>query len=150
MGQLAATAKGSARGWQLINEFPKQRFTASIQASRSIGICGVDQIEPRTDGLAKRGTKGSVVTLGVVSPNSPVAPGPSTKPMPFNGVMSQPMIAIVPYLCVMNASGRTKRTNDQTLERSNKKDERILCNHCRRTSGNGVRCIGMCVADSDY
>ena len=26
----------------------------------------------------------------------------------------------------------------------------ILCNHCRRTASNGVRCLGMCVADNDY
>ena len=26
----------------------------------------------------------------------------------------------------------------------------ILCNHCERTASNGVRCIGMCVADNDY
>ena len=32
---------------------------------------------------------------------------------------------------------------------SSKKD-RILCNHCKRTASNGVRCLGMCVADNDY
>ena len=26
----------------------------------------------------------------------------------------------------------------------------ILCHHCKRTSTNGVRCLGMCVADNDY
>ena len=26
----------------------------------------------------------------------------------------------------------------------------ILCKHCKRTSSNGVRCLGMCVADNDY
>ena len=26
----------------------------------------------------------------------------------------------------------------------------ILCNHCKRTAANGVRCLGMCVADNDY
>ena len=30
------------------------------------------------------------------------------------------------------------------------KKETILCNHCKRTASNGVRCLGMCVADSDY
>ncbi|WP_173402177.1 hypothetical protein [Synechococcus sp. KORDI-52] len=39
---------------------------------------------------------------------------------------------------------------DQALEDSTAKDERILCNHCRRTASNGIRCLGMCVADSDY
>ena len=28
--------------------------------------------------------------------------------------------------------------------------EKILCNHCGRTTGNGIRCKGMCVADNDY
>ena len=26
----------------------------------------------------------------------------------------------------------------------------ILCNYCKRTSSNGVRCLGMCVADNEY
>ncbi|MBF2078886.1 MAG: hypothetical protein IGR76_10300 [Synechococcales cyanobacterium T60_A2020_003] len=26
----------------------------------------------------------------------------------------------------------------------------ILCRHCRRTATNGIKCQGMCVADSDY
>ena len=29
-------------------------------------------------------------------------------------------------------------------------EEKILCNYCKRTSSNGIRCLGMCVADSDY
>jgi len=32
---------------------------------------------------------------------------------------------------------------------SSEKDP-ILCNHCKRTASNGVRCLGMCVADNDY
>ena len=31
-----------------------------------------------------------------------------------------------------------------------KKDEKILCNHCLRTASNGIRCMGICVADNDY
>ena len=30
------------------------------------------------------------------------------------------------------------------------KDSKILCNHCKRTAKNGVRCLGMCVADNSY
>ena len=26
----------------------------------------------------------------------------------------------------------------------------ILCDHCKRTALNGIRCLGMCVADNDY
>jgi hypothetical protein len=29
-------------------------------------------------------------------------------------------------------------------------DATILCRHCRRTAENGLRCLGMCVADSEY
>ena len=28
--------------------------------------------------------------------------------------------------------------------------DKILCNHCGRTSNNGIRCQGFCVADNDY
>ncbi len=28
--------------------------------------------------------------------------------------------------------------------------ENVLCNYCKRTSTNGLRCLGMCVADSEY
>ena len=31
----------------------------------------------------------------------------------------------------------------------NKKD-RILCIHCKRTALNGIRCMGICVADNEY
>ncbi len=29
-------------------------------------------------------------------------------------------------------------------------NQAILCQHCRRTKTNGIRCLGICVADSDY
>ena len=28
--------------------------------------------------------------------------------------------------------------------------EKILCNHCGRTANNGIRCLGICVADNEY
>ena len=39
--------------------------------------------------------------------------------------------------------------NNSKIKLTSKKD-RILCNHCKRTASNGVRCLGMCVADNDY
>ena len=30
------------------------------------------------------------------------------------------------------------------------KPEKILCNHCLRTATNGIKCQGICVADSGY
>ncbi|BAZ88825.1 hypothetical protein NIES932_02890 [Raphidiopsis curvata NIES-932] len=29
-------------------------------------------------------------------------------------------------------------------------EERTLCPHCKRTATNGIKCKGICVADSDY
>ena len=42
-----------------------------------------------------------------------------------------------------------KDQNKSKINLSSKKDP-ILCNHCKRTASNGVRCLGMCVADNDY
>ena len=39
--------------------------------------------------------------------------------------------------------------NNSKIELTAGKDP-ILCNHCRRTASNGIRCLGMCVADNDY
>jgi hypothetical protein len=30
------------------------------------------------------------------------------------------------------------------------KTEQVLCPHCLRTASNGIKCKGICVADSDY
>ena len=37
---------------------------------------------------------------------------------------------------------------DQDLSKS--LTSKILCRHCKRTATNKIRCLGMCVADSDY
>ena len=42
-----------------------------------------------------------------------------------------------------------KDQNKTKINFPSKKDP-ILCNHCKRTASNGVRCLGMCVADNDY
>jgi len=44
-------------------------------------------------------------------------------------------------------SSKVKQSSNINL--SSKKDP-ILCNHCKRTRSNGIRCLGMCVADNDY
>ena len=28
--------------------------------------------------------------------------------------------------------------------------DKILCNHCKRTASNGIRCLGICVPDNEY
>ena len=41
------------------------------------------------------------------------------------------------------------KENNSKINLTSEKDP-ILCNHCKRTASNGVRCLGMCVADNDY
>ena len=40
--------------------------------------------------------------------------------------------------------------HNQKNNECNNQLEKILCNHCGRTKSNGIRCLGICVADNDY
>ena len=42
------------------------------------------------------------------------------------------------------------KNDSSDVKQKNNKPERILCSHCGRTSTNGIRCLGICVADNDY
>ena len=44
---------------------------------------------------------------------------------------------------------RLKVQNSSEVNPLSRKDA-VLCKHCKRTASNGVRCLGMCVADNDY
>ena len=44
---------------------------------------------------------------------------------------------------------RLKVQNSSEVNRLSRKDA-VLCKHCKRTASNGVRSLGMCVADNDY
>ena len=46
-----------------------------------------------------------------------------------------------------------KKNNNEEKKKDNEgsnKVEKVLCNHCGRTSNNGIRCLGICVADNEY
>ena len=55
---------------------------------------------------------------------------------------------------------KLNRLKDFSVENSNhesqkgnaseNKIEKVLCNHCGRTTSNGIRCLGICVADNEY
>tara|TARA_Y100001968_G_C18687040_1_gene405144 strand:+ start:148 stop:327 length:180 start_codon:yes stop_codon:yes gene_type:complete len=51
-----------------------------------------------------------------------------------------------------DSSSEKKHSNEENQIENESKDqqERVLCNHCMRTSSNGIRCLGICVADNDY
>ena len=40
--------------------------------------------------------------------------------------------------------------SNKTKNGSFENKEAILCNHCKRTASNGIRCMGICVADNEY
>ena len=44
----------------------------------------------------------------------------------------------------------TYQTKHKKQSRVDLDKEKILCNHCKRTASNGIRCLGICVADNDY
>ena len=46
-----------------------------------------------------------------------------------------------------------KNSSNQESQKDNLEDneiEKVLCNHCGRTASNGIRCLGICVADNEY
>ena len=53
---------------------------------------------------------------------------------------------------------QTVTTVEDVVDKADKVDQdslksptsKILCRHCKRTATNKIRCLGMCVADSDY
>jgi hypothetical protein len=55
-------------------------------------------------------------------------------------------------MALFNSTQELISLNDQNNKKLNSPSNKdpILCNHCKRTASNGVRCLGMCVADNDY
>ena len=60
--------------------------------------------------------------------------------------------AMLPRMTLFDSTQELISFKDQNNSKINFNSEKdsILCNHCKRTSSNGVRCLGMCVADNDY
>ncbi len=52
------------------------------------------------------------------------------------------------YELTNNLIGDKTKNNKDSIDYLDK--EKVLCNHCKRTSSNGIRCLGICVADNDY
>ena len=59
---------------------------------------------------------------------------------------------IIPRITTFDSTQKLisfKEKNNSKINITSEKDP-ILCRHCKRTASNGVRCLGMCVADNDY
>ena len=46
---------------------------------------------------------------------------------------------------LISLKSQNKTKNNRSLSK-----DIVLCHHCKRTPSNGIRCLGMCVADNDY
>ena len=59
---------------------------------------------------------------------------------------------MIPRMTLFDSTQELTSLKDQNNLKINLNLEKdpILCNHCKRTASNGVRCLGMCVADNDY
>ena len=60
--------------------------------------------------------------------------------------------AMIPRMALYDSTQELRSFKDQHNSKINLSSEKdsILCNHCKRTGSNGVRCLGMCVADNEY
>ncbi len=58
----------------------------------------------------------------------------------------------IPRMALIDSTQELISFKDQNNSKTNlsSKKEPILCKHCKRTASNGIRCLGMCVADNDY
>ena len=59
---------------------------------------------------------------------------------------------MIPGMTLFDSTQELTSLKDQNNLKINLNLEKdpILCNHCKRTASNGIRCLGMCVADNDY
>ena len=59
---------------------------------------------------------------------------------------------ITPRMALFDSKQELKSLKVQNSSKINLPSNKdvILCNHCKRTASNGVRCLGMCVADNEY
>ena len=59
---------------------------------------------------------------------------------------------MMPRMTLFDSTQELKSFKEQNNSKINliSETDPILCNHCKRTASNGVRCLGMCVADNGY
>ena len=53
-------------------------------------------------------------------------------------------------LCDSQKGLKTLKSIKKNQSNFSSNNDRVLCKYCKRTANNGIRCLGMCVADNDY
>ena len=59
---------------------------------------------------------------------------------------------MIPRMTLFDSGEELISINFQNNSKINPPSDKdpVLCPYCKRTASNGVRCLGMCVADNDY
>ena len=53
-------------------------------------------------------------------------------------------------ICDSNKDLKSLKSENKIKNNCSLSKDAVLCHHCKRTASNGIRCLGMCVADNDY
>ena len=53
-------------------------------------------------------------------------------------------------ICDSNKDLKILKSENKIKNNRSLSKDAVLCHHCKRTASNGIRCLGMCVADNDY
>ena len=64
-------------------------------------------------------------------------------------VSTQTTIPIMELFELKPESTNSTKSRNIIKDNSSNNDV-ILCEHCKRSANNGIRCLGMCVADNEY
>ena len=86
-----------------------------------------------------------------IAPNQLIAPGPG----PESDAVQRTTATgrhdlLINEGSMVAESSAAAMSTDLAQPEAGQAEEKVLCEHCLRTSNNGIRCMGMCVADSDY
>ena len=65
-------------------------------------------------------------------------------------LVSIQVTTLIMEICESNKDLISSKSQQRIKKSSSLDGETILCIHCKRTASNGIRCLGMCVADNDY
>ena len=57
---------------------------------------------------------------------------------------------MTPIMALFDSKQELKSLKVENKNNFTSNEDIVLCNHCKRTASNGIRCLGMCVADNDY
>ena len=100
----------------------------------------------------------STVTVSIMKVDQQVLHSSELSVFPTDKDSAGCVVVVGQFHTDMVVKVRTVTTVEDVVDKVVKVDQglsksltsKILCRHCKRTATNKIRCLGMCVADSDY